>query len=309
MNTAKDRSVARGFGANMAGASFHDLLRLARPKHWTKSSFVLAPLVFSEQLADPRSLQAAALAFACFCLWSSAVYCVNDVIDARADASHPTKRYRPIPSGHVSPAAALALAALLAAAGVAIGLFALTPAFVAVGLGYLLNSVVYCLRLKYKVIIDVISIASGFVLRIIAGCVALGVAPSSWILVCGFSLAMLLAFGKRRMGLGTLSQPRDFRGTLASYSIDKVNLMLGISASLCLLSFMLYATAPETIRLHGTGGLVYTVPLVAYGVFRYLFKMQEAKYDGPVEVLFRDPVFALNGALWGGLVVAILYFT
>src|SRR5262249_21287673 len=159
---------------------------------------------------------------------------------------------------------------------------------------YLLNSIAYCLLLKHQVIADVLSIAIGFVLRLLAGCAAIGAEPSSWIIVCGFSLATLLGFGKRKLELGNLQQPGTYLPILTLYSEEKLNLLLGITASLCLLSYMLYTVSPETIRLHGTEQLVYTVPFVAYGVFRFLFKVQDGQYDGPVELLLKDRVFAVN---------------
>src|SRR5262249_28826534 len=147
----------------------------------------------------------------------------------------------------------------------------------------------------------------GFVVRIIAGCVAIGIGPSSWILVCGFSLALLLGFGKRRIELGAPANGTEFRPVLLSYSAEKLNLLLGITASMCLLSYRLYTVSPQTVGVHKTDKLVYTVPFVAYGVFRYLLKVQEGRHDGPVEVLLKDPVFFLNGLLWIGSIVLILY--
>lgn len=285
-----------------------DLVCLCRPREWVKNSFVIAPLLFSKLITHPKSLLAGGLAFACFCLWSSALYCFNDVLDAKTDAKHPRKRNRPIPSRRVAVPTALALSGLLAVAGAGVGASLLNFPFVVVGGYYLVNGLVYCFLLKHCVIIDVISIALGFVLRIIAGCLAIGVVPTPWILVCSFSLAMLLGFGKRRLEVGALAQPTDYRPSLESYSNEKLNMLLGVCASLCLLSFILYTVAPETTQIHGTTHLVYTVPFVAYGVFRYLFKVQEGQDDGPVDVLLKDPVFAVNGILWLGTVLAILYF-
>jgi 4-hydroxybenzoate polyprenyltransferase len=182
-----------------------------------KNVFVLAPILFSHRLTHLETVLAGLLAFACFCLWSSAVYCVNDVVDAKADASHPTKRNRPIPSGRIAPPTALALAGLLVVvAGVGVAILGLP--FVASGACYLANALVFCFLLKYRVIIDVISIAVGFVVRIVAGCLAIGVVPTFWILACGSFLAMLLGFGKRRLEVGTLAQPVGYRRALESYS-------------------------------------------------------------------------------------------
>jgi 4-hydroxybenzoate polyprenyltransferase len=283
------------------------IIRLARPNQWVKNVFVLVPLLFSGQVANFAAIWNSAVALACFCLWSSAVYCLNDVLDAGADSRHPRKKSRPIPSGDVSPLVALILAAVLTATAFALAGSALPRQVVLVGALYLANSVAYCVLLKRRVIVDVLVIALGFVLRLVAGCWAIQVEPSSWILVCGFSLALLLGFGKRRLEVASSEQLKEYRPALQSYSAEKLNLLLGVTSAVCLLSYMLYTTSPETARLHGTNALVYTVPFVAYGIFRYLFKVQEGKQDGPVDVLLKDPVFAVNGLLWMVSVVAVLY--
>jgi 4-hydroxybenzoate polyprenyltransferase len=172
---------------------------------------------------------------------------------------------------------------------------------------YMANSLAYCLFLKYRVIVDVMSISIGFVFRLIAGCVAIGVVPSSWILLCGFSLALLLGFGKRRLEFTQFGSATEFRETLQSYSCEKLDVLLSVSSALCLLSYALYTTAPATIQVHRTENLIYTIPPVFYGVFRYIFKIQEGRHDGPVEVLMKDRVFLLNGLLWVAMSAVVLY--
>ena len=288
-----------------------DLVRLSRPRQWVKNVFVLAPLLFSGRLGNAVHLENAFLAFASFCLLSGAVYAINDVADARADRAHPRKRLRPVASGRVSPAVALALAAFLAAVGLALAYVLPGPDLpgpvVWVGAAYLANSLLYCLWLKYRVIVDVLLIAIGFVLRLLAGCAAISVVPSSWILVCGFSLALVLGFGKRRTEVANLSGRGDYREVLGIYDEAKLNMLVGICTAVCLMSYMLYTVAPETAQLHGTQNLVYTVPFVAYGLFRYAFKVMEGKGDGPTDILLRDPAFFAIGAIWAGSVVAVLY--
>ncbi len=284
-----------------------DLVSLCRPKQWTKNIFVLAPLIFSGYVTEPVAYRCAVPAMICFCLWSSAVYCLNDVLDAAADRQHPRKRVRPVASGRVSASAALILMAVFVLAGLASATAVLPTSFLLVGVLYLANSLLYCVLLKYRVIVDVLSIAIGFDLRLVAGCAAIGVTPTSWILICGFSLAMLLGFGKRRLEIDGMDDPMAYRCSLQSYSPEKLNILLGITASTCLLSYMLYSVSPDTIRLHQTSRLIYTVPFVAYGIFRYIFKVQEGRHDGPVEVLAHDPVFAVNGLLWSIVVIAVLY--
>jgi 4-hydroxybenzoate polyprenyltransferase len=288
--------------------SLQDIVSICRPRQWTKNVFVLAPVLFSESIGKPANLLSAGIALVCFCFWSSSVYCLNDVLDAKADRQHPRKRHRPIPSGRVSSALATMLGIGLAVLGGIIAYQALPLLFLFFGSIYLANSVLYCFLLKHRVIVDVLSIAIGFVLRLLAGCAAINVEPTSWILVCGFSLAMLLGFGKRRLEVDAVSQTSEFRAALQSYSIDKLNLVLGVTSSICLLSYMLYTVSPQTVQLHHTDKLVYTVPFVAYGIFRYIFKVQEGQHDGPVEVLLKDPVFAINGLLWLVTIIAVLYF-
>ncbi len=282
-----------------------DIIRISRPQHWVKNVFVLSPLLFGG-LPTYLSVSRAAMAFGCFCLLSSGIYCLNDVIDIEADRQHPRKRDRPIASGRLSVPSALALSACLIGSAL-IASSALPPLFVLFGVLYVANSLIYCTFLKHHVIVDVLLIAIGFVIRIMAGCTAMELRPTSWIIVCGFSLAMLLGFGKRRLEIAGIGQNTRCRSTLGSYSEAKLNLMLSITSSICLLSYMLYTVSPRTIQRHRTENLIYTVPLVAYGIFRYLFKVQEGRHDGPVEVLLGDPVFALNGLIWILTVATILY--
>lgn len=282
-----------------------DLMAIARPRHWSKNIFVLAPLVFAEQSDVRRMMPVALLAFACFCLLSSAVYFFNDAIDAKRDRAHPTKCRRPIASGRVSLAAAWVCAALLGAAAMVLGTLFLNAGFAAVGALYAANNVLYSLWLKDKVIADVMSIAAGFVLRLLAGAVAINVEPTSWLIVCGFNVALLLGFGKRRTEVG-LNNAESYRRSLAVYTAAKLDVLLAVSAALAIVTYMLYTISPTTVRLHATENLIYTVPFVIYGVFRFMFKAQEGKGSGPVEILTSDWVFVLNGALWVMAVLLIL---
>ncbi len=284
------------------------LVRLCRPQQWVKNVFVLAPLLFSGTLLSLGHLIPAVIAFGCYCLASSAVYVLNDMLDAGRDRQHPRKCQRPIASGAVSEAQAVVLLLALFAA-TALAAFALLPTGAVLLIGmYLLGSVLYCAWLKHCVLADVLWIATGFVLRLLGGCLAIQVEPSSWIVVCGFSLALVLGFGKRRTEVANLQEPDAYRPVLRSYNPAKLDTLLAISTAVCLLAYMLYTVSAETIERHQTRNLIYTVPLVAYGLFRYLLKTQEGDGDGPVEILVRDPVFSLTGVLWGGAVLLVLYF-
>lgn len=282
-------------------------IALCRPKQWVKNSFLLAPVLFSGKVLDLPELLKAVVAVGCFSLLSSSVYCLNDLLDAEADRLHPRKRNRPIASGAVSPAAAILLVIILTAGAFGLGWWFLPLPFLAWALAYLANSTLYSLFLKHRVIVDVLSIAIGFVIRLGAGCAAVAVVPSPWLFVCGFSLAMMLGFGKRRLELEVIKDPSAHRKNLESYNIEKVNMLLAVSSAVCLLAYMLYTIDPETVRIHETRYLIYSTPFVAYGLFRYVFKVQEGRHDGPLEVLTSDWVFTLNSVLWVVVVFLILY--
>jgi len=284
------------------------LIRLARPTHWVKNGFVAAPLIF----ANPQSLGQAtvqsATAVAVFSLMASAIYCFNDVIDAESDRAHPTKRTRPIAAGQVSPQLGVAWGAVLAAAAIALAWFRLPPAVLAVLGAYVINNVLYNARIKAVAIADVISIATGFVLRLVAGAIAIGVVASSWLLVCSFSLALFLGFGKRRSELALAEQGRIYRPVLRAYTPSTLDSAMGISATLTLMCYMLYTIAPETRETHGTANLIYTVPPVFYAMFRFIFKVQDAQGESPEELLLRDRVMLLTAGAWVGLVLVVLKF-
>lgn len=281
-------------------------VRLVRVKHWLKNVFVLAPALFSERIFEWPVLFDALAAFGAFCLLSSALYVANDIKDRREDARHPRKRRRPIASGRFDPATGILIAVALAAGSVAWSLFELDVRFLIPLAAYAANTAAYIVWLKYRVIVDVIMIACGFVIRLLAGCVAVHVEPSPWLLVCGFSLALVLGFGKRLAEIGSEGVTHVHRSTLIAYSRDKLVLVLAVCTAVCLMSYMLFTVAPDTVARHGTRNLVYTVPIVTYGLFRYSFKAMEAKGDGPTEILFADPVFVLSGLIWVTAVLASL---
>lgn len=282
------------------------LVRMLRPKHWLKNVFVAAPALFSERIFEWAVFRDAVGAFGIFCLVSSVFYILNDVKDRHEDAVHPRKRRRPIASGRLAPGTAIAFAVLIAAIAIVWSLLELDRRFLFFVGAYAANTLVYITWLKYRVLVDVIVIACGFVIRLLAGCAAVNVEPSPWLLVCGFSLALVLGFGKRLAEVEAPGVTAAHRATLIAYSRDKLVLVLAACTAVCLMSYMLYTVAPDTVARHGTRNLVYTVPLVAYGLFRYTFKAMEARGDGPTSILFADPVFVLCGLLWVSAVLAIL---
>ena len=286
----------------------YDWARLCRPKHWSKNVFVLLPTFFSEHFTDLNLLLDGLLAFICFCPLSSAMYIANDTVDRKADRQHPRKQSRPIAAGRISVPVALLGSVGLIVCAFALAVFTLPLGFLLAMAAYAGNTIAYILWLKQRVIVDVMLIAIGFVIRLLAGCIAANVEPSSWLIICGFSLALVLGFGKRRTEIEAADVSSQFRSTLLSYNRSKLDTILAVCTAVCLLSYMLYTVAPETVQLHGTKNLVYTVPLVAYGLFRYLFKAQEGRKDEPTDILFADPVFAITGVLWVSAVLLVLMF-
>ena len=172
-----------------------------------------------------------------------------------------------------------------------------------------MNNLLYSLKLRSIALWDVFSIAIGFVIRILGGCFAVGVEPSQWILVCGFSLALLLGFGKRRMEFAVGGEVPKTRPVLQAYSMEFLNILLGISAAISLISYLLYTIAPETTELHGTTRLIYATPFVFYGVFRYVWLSLQNRYDGPDEVFYQDKPFFINGILWITTIFTIIFNT
>jgi 4-hydroxybenzoate polyprenyltransferase len=282
------------------------LVRLARPKHWVKNGFVAAPLLFARPEPFGRAVALSAIAVAVFSLVASAIYCFNDVLDAESDRVHPTKRHRPVAAGLVSPALAVAWGALLAASALALAWWQLPSAFLLVLGAYVINNVLYNARVKRIQIADVIAIAIGFVLRLVAGALAISAVASSWLLVCSFSLAMFLGFGKRRSELALAETGHVYRPVLKTYTAPMLDSAMSITAALTLMCYMLYTIAPETQQTHHTANLVYTVPPVFYGMFRFIFMVQGSRGESPEELLLRDRVMLGTGAAWVGLVILVL---
>jgi 4-hydroxybenzoate polyprenyltransferase len=283
------------------------LLRALRPQQWVKNLFVLAPLVFAHQLSEPDLVLRAVVVFAAFCAAASAVYLVNDLRDREADRNHPLKRHRPIATGLVSPAVALAATCVLVALALATTWW-LGRVYAAALLAYLVLSFLYSLALKHMVIVDVMALAMGYVLRVEAGAAAVGVGVSSWLLLCTIFVALFLGFSKRRHELMLLSdRAADQRRVLTHYSAAFLDQMINVVTASTVLAYSLYAVADESVAKHGRG-LLYTVPFVLYGVFRYLYLMyQRPGHANPTEEVLTDAPFLVNVVLWSAAVVWVLY--
>lgn len=284
------------------------VLRTMRPGQWVKNVLVFAPLLFALQALDPRAVARTLAAFALFCVASSAVYLVNDLLDRDQDRRHPLKRLRPIASGELAPAAAGAAAALLGAG--ALGGAALLDPRLALVLGaYLATNLAYARALKHVVIVDVMTISAGFVLRVVAGGVAAGVPLSTWLLLCTSLLALFLGFGKRRHELVLLeADAASHRPILAEYSPYFLDQMIAVVTTSTLVCYALYTMDPAVHEKLHTGRLPLTIPFVLYGIFRYLYLVHQKEGGGdPAQVVLADRPLLATILLWGGTVFSILY--
>jgi 4-hydroxybenzoate polyprenyltransferase len=287
-------------------------ISIMRPTHWSKNVFVFAALLFGRKLIGPANEVWLAIgssigAFICFCLASSAMYILNDILDRHTDSSHPEKSRRPIVSGQVSIGSALALAAVCAAAAI-FGSFMLVYEFGIIIVVYLIMTSLYSLILKRLMIVDVIIISLGFVLRAVAGAVVVGVFASPWLIICTFALCLFLGFGKRYSEIMLLSENSVlFRKTLGGYTLELLAHMLNVSSGLAVVCFLLYTMDPRTERLFGTNNLVFTVPFVLYCIFRFSAVTQKGRYSGPVQIITCDRAFQFGFVLWVLACLAIIY--
>jgi len=250
------------------------VLKLVRPHQYLKNGFVLLGPLFAHQW-DLVTLGQALLVFLAFCCMASAVYVLNDIMDIEADRTHPVKCRRPLPSGAISLGAAKRLLAALVVGAVALSLL-VSPWVTLFVSAYFTINVLYSWRLKHVVILDVFLISSGFMLRILAGTVGLGIAPSSWLLLCGLMVTLFLGFAKRRAELLMLETTEGASNGLARRVLDEyspavLEQFIAVTAACTILSYGLYTVSPQTVAIHGNDNLIYTLPFVVYGIFRYLF--------------------------------------
>jgi 4-hydroxybenzoate polyprenyltransferase len=283
------------------------LIRSLRPEQWLKNGFVLAPMVFSGLLDDPNAWGRGLLAVAAFCAASSAVYLVNDVLDREADRRHPSKCTRPIATGEVSVGTALVTAVLLATAAM-VAAVALGNLFPVVLGSYILLVVLYSAVLKRVVFVDVLVLAAGFVLRVVGGAIAIEVPVSRWLLLCAYLLALYLALGKRRSELALLGEDAGtHREVLGHYSLGLVDQAISVVLGATVLAYTLYTVAPDTVAKVGSEGLMVTVPVVLYGLFRYLYLLHRDELGGsPTRVLATDRPLLLTVVIWLGVAAVVI---
>jgi len=282
-------------------------LAAIRPRQWVKNVFIFAPLVFAGRLLDPHAALLAVLTFAAFCILSSAVYLANDVRDREADRRHPVKCRRPVAAGEISPVEASAASVLFAVAALGLS-YRIGPGVAAVAAVYLAMNVAYSFGLKRVVILDVMIVASGFLLRAWAGALAVDVAISHWLVLCTGLLALFLGFVKRRQEIATLAGGVSTRPILREYSLPFLDQMIGIVTGATVVAYALYAFSPEIAQKLGTQHMGLTIPFVLFGIFRYLYLVhQRGEGENPTALFLNDRPLLAAVAFWAASVVVALY--
>ena len=287
-----------------------DLFRLMRPAQWAKNAVVFAALIFSKHLFDPEAVILVLSAFGAFCLIASGAYVMNDLRDCERDRQHPLKRLRPLPSGRVRRPVAVALSGALMIGGIAAAL-ALDGSFASLAILYLALQVAYTYWVKEVVILDVMSIASGFVIRAGAGGVVIDVPVSPWLMICTFLLMLFVGFAKRRHELTLLEgRATDHRASLREYSPYFLDQMISVVTASTVVAYAIYTVSPEVREKLGTDNLYLTIPFVLFGIFRYLYLVHQRDEGGnPTQLLLNDRPPLADVLLWVATAALLLYWT
>jgi 4-hydroxybenzoate polyprenyltransferase len=286
-----------------------NILKSMRPiEALLKNGFVAAALVFGQKAGDPHAMARIAFAYVVFWLVSCCTYIMNDVLDRSSDREHPTKKLRPIASGALGAGTAVLFAVIVLAASFGVSA-AVMPKFALVAAVYFALQLGYSFYIKNLVLVDAMAVAMGFLLRVMAGAVALDIEVQSWLLVSTLLLALLLAFAKRRHELVLLGDDaKNHRGVLARYSPYFLDPVIGVVTAATLITYCLYTMWPDTIAKFQTRRLPYTIPFVFYGIFRYLYLVHHKKGGGHVgRTLLTDPPLLVDIFLWGASVLLIIY--
>ncbi|HID55445.1 TPA: decaprenyl-phosphate phosphoribosyltransferase [Candidatus Poribacteria bacterium] len=300
-------SVRVHIKSNFTAKQLAAFLYLIRPHQWVKNGFLLAPLLFSGSLTNLPSLIRAIKACFCFCLLSSGVYVLNDLIDVNEDKVHPTKRKRPIASGRIPIRSAILLAIGLMGLSISWA-FNIGTDFGLIAASYLMINVLYTFKLKHLVILDVFSIATGFILRVLGGAAAISVMPSHWILICTGLLALFLGFSKRRHEITNLDEAVSHRAVLSEYNPYYLDQMLLVIGGATIISYVLYTISPQTIARLGDRRLLLTVPFVLYGLFRYQYLIYHRGDKGdPTRNLLADKPILIDILLWAFTAIGAIY--
>lgn len=285
------------------------LLKSMRPRQWTKNAFIFAALVFDKQLVIPNSVLRTLAGFVLFCFISSAVYIFNDLSDIEADRAHPDKRNRPIASGRLPVSVAWGAGIVLVAVSVGLG-YLLSPAFAVVVAIYFLMNLAYSRWLKHILILDVLIIAAGFVLRVVAGVALIHVERfSPWLYVVMSLLSLFLGFGKRRAELAVLAgDAASHRKVLNGYTIPLLDEYIMIVSGTTIVAYSFYTfSAPNVPANHS---MMLSIPFVVYAIFRYMYLVEVEHAGGaPEEILLSDRPFQVGLALWAAVVLIVFYLS
>lgn len=283
-------------------------LTLLRPSHWVKNTFVLAGIFFAGGLLNLGVLVDALFAFVAFCLASSAIYALNDIFDREADRKHPRKLQRPVASGSISVSQAIALSLACGVGALILSARISTPLFAVIA-AYLLINTAYSRWLKHVVLVDVFCIASGFLLRLMAGTWGIDIPPSQWFVLCTFLLSLFLGFSKRYAERMDHTQDAAHkRAVVEDYSPEFLRMLLAVTLACTLIVYGLYTVSPQTLELHGTGDLVYTLPFVAFALFRYLYLVMQKGFGENLSAEFlRDPWLLASGAAYMGMAAYLIF--
>lgn len=286
-----------------------DYIKLSRVPQWIKNLFVFVPLLFSRHIFDSAYVLTVFSGFLLFCLVSSLVYVINDIIDAEADRSHAVKKNRPIASGRISKRNAVIYAVVLFII-ILMFLPPLNNGFRACLVGYLILNLLYSFKLKHIVLLDIFSIAAGFMLRIIAGAYIIHVETSSWLILTTMFLSLFLGIMKRRSELYLVHDEENTstRKVLAYYSVNFTEQMATVAAAAVIISYALYTVSDRTIYVFGTEDMIYTTPFVVYGIFRYMYLVyMNKKGENTTEIMVTDLPMIINIFLYITATVIIIY--
>lgn len=284
--------------------TFKAIIKSLRLKHWIKNAFVFPALIFANQFTDIRAVALTISTFFVFSFTASSIYLINDVIDYEADKGHPVKKFRPIAAGKLSRTVAIIISIILGI-GVLATSFIISPYLTLVVAAYILNNLLYSFYLKHVVIIDILMISFGFILRAVGGAVAIDVPISSWFLVIIFLLTLFLGIMKRRQEfLEIAKNGGKKRKVLDDYSIEMLDQMVTIVLPTVLISYVLF-----TFNTFHTQYFIFTIPLVVYGIFRYLYLVYKKNLgESPTKTLLKDLPLFLSVVLWGSLCLFLLYY-
>jgi 4-hydroxybenzoate polyprenyltransferase len=279
-----------------------------RPRQWTKNLFVFSGLLFSQNIFDFHLALRAIFAFAVFCILSGSIYLLNDIVDLNQDRRHPVKGRRPLAAGRLSVSEATAFFVVFTVASLVASYLLGLPFFV-IGLVYFLLQLAYSFSLKHIVILDVFAVALGFVLRVVAGGLVINVEISSWLLICTILLALFLALSKRRHESIELDdEAESHRKVLGEYSPYLLDQMISVVTASTVVAYALYTMSEETVRKFGTKNLVFTIPFVLYGIFRYLYLIhQKEKGGSPESIVITDRPLMVDILLWVVAAGMIIY--